>query len=74
MPTDLTLFDYVCSSADAFVILLALESLAGIVSLVIIVGSSSGTATHAIAVLNLVGVSVLGSGTAAILLKCYRIR
>lgn len=73
MPDNLTFFDYVCSNADKFAILLALECLAGVVALVLFVGSTPGTATHAVAILDLVGVSVLGTGTAAILLKCYRL-
>lgn len=73
MPNGLTFFDHVCSNADKFAILLALECLAGIVSIAVFIGTEAGTAAHAVAILDLIGVSVLGTCTTAILLKCYRV-
>lgn len=67
-----TFFDYICSNADKFALLFAFEVLAGALSLVLFLGTEPGTATHVVGVLNLVGIAVLGSATAAILLKCNR--
>ncbi len=72
MTRSLTVFDYVCSNSDKFALLLAFECLAGLLSLVLFFGSEPGTAQHVVSVLNIVGASVLGAATAAILLKCYR--
>ncbi|MCO8246740.1 MULTISPECIES: hypothetical protein [unclassified Haladaptatus] len=68
----LTLFDYVCSNADKFALLLAFECLAGLLSLALFFGSEPGTSQHVVSILNIAGASVLGAATAAILLKCYR--
>ncbi len=67
-----TFFDYVCSNADKFAILLAFECLAFLLSLVLFFSSEPGTATRVVGVLNLAGLAVLGTGTSAILLKCHR--
>ncbi|WP_227378664.1 hypothetical protein [Haladaptatus halobius] len=73
MSTAPTFFDYVCSNADKFAMLFAFECLAGALSLALFLGTEPGTATHVVGVLNLVGIAVLGTATAAILLKCYRL-
>lgn len=67
-----TLFDYVCSNADKFAMLFAFECLAGALSVVLFFGTETGTATHVVAILNLVGIGVLGTVTGAILLQCHR--
>lgn len=72
MSHDPTFFDYVCSNADKFAMLFAFECLAGLFSLVLLLGTEPGTASYVVGLLNLAGVTVLGVPTAAILLKCHR--
>ncbi|WP_158059649.1 hypothetical protein [Halorussus halophilus] len=72
MSHDPTFFDYVCSNADKFAMLFAFECLAGLFSLVLLLGTEPGTASYVVGLLNLAGVTVLGVPTATILLKCHR--
>ncbi|SIR65754.1 hypothetical protein SAMN05421858_3171 [Haladaptatus litoreus] len=65
-------FDYVCSNADKFAMLLVFECVAGALSLALFLGSEPGTATHVVGVLNVLGAAVLAVATTAILLKCHR--
>lgn len=66
------LLDYVCANADKFALLLALEALAGVVSLAIFLLSAPGTATRAVSALNVFGVVAIGGFTAVILWLCHR--
>lgn len=65
-------FDYLCANADKFALLLALEALAGVVSLFLYVFSAPGSAARAVSALNVFGVVVLGGFTAAVLWRCHR--
>lgn len=67
-----TIFDYVCSNSDKFAMLFAFECLAGLLSVAFVLGTEPGTSTHVVSILNLVGIAILGTATAAILLKCHR--
>lgn len=66
------LLDYVCANADKLALLLALEALAGLVSLALVVLSPPGTATRVVSVLNVLGVVVIGGFTAVLLWTCHR--
>ena len=67
-----TVFDYVCSNADKFAMLLAFECLACLLSILLFFWSEPGTATHVVSILNVLGAGALGVGTAALLVKCHR--
>lgn len=66
------LLDYVCANADKFAILLALEVLAGVVSLLIFIFSAPGSAARVVSALNIFGVTVIGGFTAVLLWICHR--
>ena len=66
------LLDYVCANADKLAIMLALETLAGIVSVGTFVFSAPGTGTRVVSLLYIVGVVVIGGFTAALLWTCHR--
>jgi hypothetical protein len=65
------LFDYVCANADKFALLLALEVLAGVLSVGFFLAAGPGTPVRVVSALNVVGVVVLGGFTAALLWKCH---
>jgi hypothetical protein len=65
-------FDFVCSNADKFALLFVMEVLAGLLSLAIFFATAPGTAARVVTILNLAGVAVIGSFTAALLRKCHR--
>ena len=65
------LFDYICANADKLALMLALETLAGLLSVVFFFASAPGTPTRVVSGLNVVGVAVIGGFTAALLWKCH---
>jgi hypothetical protein len=67
------LLDFVCSNADKFALLFAMEVLAGLLSLGIFFATAPGTAARVVTVLNLAGVTVIGGFTAVLLWKCHRL-
>lgn len=66
------LFDYICANADKLAILLALETLAGLLSVVFFVVSDPGTPMRVVSGLNVFGVLAIGGFTAALLWKCHK--
>lgn len=66
------LFDYVCANADKLALLLALETLAGLLSVGFFFASDPGTPVRVVSGLNVLGVVVIGGVTAALLWTCYR--
>ena len=64
-------FDYVCANADKLALMLALEALAGLLSVGFFVASPPGTPTRVVSGLNVVGVTLIGGLTAAVLWKCH---
>lgn len=68
------LLDFVCSNADKFALLFALEVLAGLLSLGVFFVTAPGTPAHVVTILNLAGVTVIGGFTGALLWKCQHIR
>lgn len=66
------LLDYVCANADKLALMLALETLAGLLSVGFFVASEPGTPVRVVSALNVIGVLGLGGFTAALLWLCYR--
>ena len=66
------LFDFICANADKLALLLALETLAGLLSLGFFLASEPGTPVRVVSGLNVVGVLAIGGFTAALLWTCYR--
>lgn len=67
-------FDFVCSNADKFALLFAMEVLAGLLSLAILFTTAPGTASRVVTILNLAGVTVIGGFTALLLWKCHQMK
>lgn len=65
------LFDYICANADKLALLLALETLAGLLSLGFFLASEPGTPVRVVSGLNVVGVVAIGGFTATVLWKCH---
>lgn len=66
------LLDYVCANADKLALMLALETLAGLLSVGFFLASEPGTPTRVVSGLNVLGVLAIGGFTAALLLACHR--
>jgi len=66
------IFDFICANADKLALMLALETLAGLLSVVFFVFSPPGTPTRVVSGLNVLGVLVIGGFTAALLWQCHR--
>ena len=64
-------FDYVCANADKLALMLALETLAGLLSVGFFVASAPGTPTRVVSGLNVAGVAIIGGFTAVVLWKCH---
>lgn len=64
-------FDYVCANADKLALLLALETLAGLLSVLFFFVADPGTPMRVVSGLNVFGVLVIGGFTAALLWKCH---
>jgi len=64
--------DYVCANADKLALMLALETLAGLLSVAFLLLSPPGTPTRVVSGLNVLGVLAIGGFTAAILWICHR--
>ena len=65
------LFDFVCANADKLALLLALETLAGLLSLGFFLAAEPGTPVRVVSGLNVAGVVGIGGFTAALLWKCH---
>lgn len=65
------LFDYVCANADKLALLLALETLAGLLSLGFFLAAEPGTPVRVVSGLNVIGVIGIGGFTAALLWRCH---
>lgn len=65
------LLDYVCANADKLALMLALETLAGLVSVGVFLATEPGTPNRVVSGLNVFGVLGIGGFTAALLWKCH---
>ena len=72
MSRNLGMFDYICSNADKLALLLAMEGLAGVLSVGLYLALPPGSPGRVVSALNVFGVVVIGGFTAALLLACYR--
>jgi hypothetical protein len=66
------LLDYVCANADKLALMLALEALAGLLSVGFFLASEPGTPVRVVSGLNVAGVVTIGGFTAILLWKCYQ--
>lgn len=64
-------FDYICANADKLALLLALETLAGLLSVGFFLTSEPGTPVRVVSGLNVLGVAGIGGFTGALLWKCH---
>lgn len=64
-------FDYVCANADKLALMLALETLAGLLSVGFFLAAEPGTPVRVVSGLNVLGVLGIGGFTAALLWKCH---
>ena len=67
-----SLLDYVCANADKLALMLALETLVGLISLGFFLASEPGTPNRVVSGLNVIGVLGIGGFTAVLLWKCHK--